>query len=83
MLKHATQLKECKKGSEEGDRCTVQCNAGFTPVSPLEIVCSDGEWLVDGAVPECTPIDCGIPKIKNADICKYLRLSTGYMSLIF
>ena len=70
MLKYATQIKECKKGSVEGDRCTVQCNRGFTPVAPFEIICSNREWLVDGAAPQCTPVDCGEPKIKNAVICK-------------
>lgn len=86
MLKHATQIKECKKGSLEGDRCTVQCNRGFTPVAPFEIICSNREWQVDGAVPKCTPVDCGTLKIKNAEICKYYlynMYSTVYISLIF
>jgi hypothetical protein len=50
----------------------VQCDRGFTPVAPFEVMCTGGEWLVDGEAPRCTPVDCGKPKIENAEICKLL-----------
>ena len=71
MLRHSKQLSsKCSKRGVEGDTCTEQCEKGFTPVAPFEVMCSDGKWLVDGEVPQCTPVDCKEPVISNAETCK-------------
>lgn len=70
MLKHSKEIKSCVKGSLEGETCRVACDKGYTPDTPFDVMCSGGEWLVDNEKPQCTPVDCGEPKIQNAEIRK-------------
>ena len=64
IVKHSHS--KCKKGKREGDMCNVQCENGFTPRKPFQAICVRGEWLVDGEPPLCTPVDCGLPILRNA-----------------
>lgn len=72
-MKNVIQIKgKCKKGGVDGEKCTVECNEGFNPDTPFEIICLGGKWLVNGKTPKCTLVDCGLPKIENAQISKYI-----------
>ena len=65
VVKHSQEVT-CKKGKRDGDVCSVKCRKGFIPGKQFEAICSSGEWLVDGEVPQCTPVDCGLLVIQNA-----------------
>ncbi|CAH1277580.1 PAPPA [Branchiostoma lanceolatum] len=77
MVKHASvnsralkrdSLANCS-GMQDGDSCSVQCNRGYLPIGPRQVMCIKGRWNTEDL--SCKPMDCGEPNIPHASIvCK-------------